>query len=289
MKYTTAISAVGLAISSAGCTYNPTVLGTEIQRKALCPSAGKYCAQNIGNIRAISVTREARYLNALPDGSPNVWAFLGREYTKDASPIVNFCGNEASNPFQVYTAALPNIGDLVIDEVATNTVNFSRKASSRHSFESAVDVDALLNSAGVPTGTSRIDAEAALRAALLRIDNSDIQMRGRYSFVYLDPSVLALVKANIVPAPLQECSNALKSGAQPIIASMTMVKIDTMTSSGTLKNDASASLDAALKNKLDSATLASLKTGFSDSVEQAYSTAFSPTWQVLSIGGYNGQ
>jgi hypothetical protein len=280
---------LGLTLALSGCAYNPTVLGTTIERKALCPSAGKYCAQNIGNITAVSITKELRYLTALPDGRPNVWTFLGREYTVDASPIVNFCGNESKNPFQTFAAGRLSNEELIVDTVATNTVNFTRKASSRRSFESSVDVDALLNAAGIPTGTSRIEAEAALRAALARLDNSDIQMRGRFSFVYLEPSILALLKANTVPDELQACSTALRSGAKPIIASMTLVKIDTMTSSGTLKNDASGSIDAALTGKLDGSKLASLKAEFENSIEQTYSTAFSPTWQVLSIGGYNGQ
>ena len=289
MKLSNAIVMVGLAIASAGCTYNPTVLGTTIDRKVLCPSAGRYCAQGIGNVTPVSLTREPRYLSALPSGEPNVWTFLGREYTRDASPIVNFCGNEATNPLQTYAQSLASDQDLVIDTVATNTVNFSRKASSRISFESSVDVDALLNAAGVPTGTSRIEAEAALRSALARLDSSDVQMQGRYSFVYIDPSVLALLKADTVPDELQACSDALRSGEEPIIASMTLVRVNTMTSSGTLSNDASASIEAALNGKLDNAILASLKSEFESSVEQTYSTAFSPTWQVLSIGGYDGQ
>lgn len=278
-----------LGLASAGCAHNPVVLGSEIELKALCPSAGAFCSQNIGNVRAISITREERYLPAERPGVPDVWTYLGREYTPDASQIVNFCGNEATNPLRTYADSAPTSGPLVMDTVATNSVDFVRKVRARSSFATNIDIDAMLNAAGIPTGTPRVIAEAALHSALERLNNSDLHLKGRYNFVYLKPSIVALLTANVVPPELKACSDALRAGAKPIIVSMTFVQIDTMTTSGTLKNDVNASLDAALTGKLDGASLASLKAELGKTVDVTYSTEFSPTWKVLSIGGYAGR
>lgn len=280
------LSVVGASLFAVGCTHNPTILGEKVDRRIFCQSAGKYCTQNIGNVTTVALTKEPRYLSTDADGQPMYWDVLGREYSISGTQIVNFCGNEAINPLETYATATGT--DIVEDNVATNSVTFKRKVSTRTNFSSNIDLDAILNTAGVPTGTAHAEAQAALAAALTRLEDREVDMRGQYSFVYVRPRTLALLKANSVPDELQECAADLQAGSSPIIASMTLARIDTLTTSGNFTSNATASLDASLSNILTGAQLAAVKAGFEQAVEESFETAFSPTYQVLSIGGYSG-
>lgn len=277
---------IGASIFATGCKHNPTVLGQKIDRNIFCPAAGKFCSQTIGTVPTITLTREARFLSTNEAGEPSYWDFLGREYTESGSMIVNFCGNEAVNPLRTYANA-QNV-DLIVDDVASNSVTFKRKVSSRTDLSSNIDLVAILNFAGVPTGTAHVEAQAAMAAALTRLKDREVDMRGRYSFVYISPSTLALLKANTVPDELDACSDALRTGSAPIIASLTLARIDTLTTSGNFSSNATGSLDASLANILTGAQLAAVKAGFEKAIEETYETAFAPTYQVLSIGGYDG-
>lgn len=278
-----AAGAVLFAGFASGCAYNPTVLGTTVPRAALCPSAGKYCAANIGNFETRSITRQPRYLVTLPDGSPDYWGFLGRKFTPTASPIVNYCGNVTTNPFSAYAAQSPT--PIVVDSVANNTVEFNRKASTKTKLGSNADAAAIVAAAGLPTTIAEMPVEAAVKAALDRLNSTQVRMTGRYSYAYLDPSMLASLTANDRPPSLQACADAMAAGEE-IIAAMTLVRVDTLTTTGELKSTASAGLDAALSGVLSSDQIAAVKAELEKKIEQDYKVNFSPTYQVLSIGGH---
>ena len=273
------------AFIATGCASNPKVIGQKIDRKVFCPSAGKYCTQNIGNKPAISLTKEPRYLSTASNGEPNYWDYLGREYTKSGDGIVNYCGNEATNALLTYAEA--NGESRIFDTAVSNSVDFTRKVENKNSFSTGVDVDAIVNAAGIPTETTRAEAEAAVKAALTKIDNSDIMLKGQYSYIHLNQGILSLLKAETVPAELQACANALKKkNTKPIIVAITMAKIDTLTKSGTISKSGSASLESALNSKLTEDELVGLKTSFENSVNDKYTVEFKPTYQLLSIGGW---
>jgi len=283
-KFATATIALALALPLSACG-DPTILGSTIARAKVCPAAGKYCTQTYGNRPTVGITKEARYLNTLADGSPNYWRFLGRRYTTDASPVVQFCGgSSAINPFERYAT---NRGVTVVNPgVAQNTFDFTRKVTTKTSFAAEVDVDKVLNASGIPTGSPRVAAEAALKAALNRLDKRDLAMRGTYRFVELDPSTVALLLDDPGETEFAACRSELQDPDNAVITSLTMVEIDTLTASGELQSDASASLDATLKDILTSAQLASLKANFSQEVNEVYKVVFGKTYQVLSIGGW---
>lgn len=273
-----------------GCGSDPIVQGQRISRQALCPAAGPYCSQTIGNIRTLSLTKEPRYLDVLANGEPNYWAMLGREFTPTGSMIVNFCNNKAVNPLQAYASQVGS--KLIIDSVANSDVTFTRKAETRTKLSTEANAMSILTAAGVPVAVPGADIKAAVKAALDRVDKKDITFMGKYTYAYIDPSVLALLKADPIPPALADCSTALASGsAAPIIAAMTLVKIETLTTKGSIASDAIAGLDAALAANgalplLPAADIGKLKAEIGKKVDTAYSASFQPTYQILSVGGY---
>ena len=283
MNYAKGIFSLVVAVSVGAC--GPTILGKRMDKSIVCPSADtSRCVQSSGNTTPIYITKPQRFLPLLPDGKPDYWRYLGREMTQDASQFVNFCGNTTVNPLLEY--AQNRATDVIEPPYVGSTFDFTRSAETRIGAEFNVDIDALLDAAGIPTGTPRIEATAALNAALSRLRKSDLTMRGRYSFITLSPSVLASMTAVDAPAELKQCAAYLKSNRTSMISALTGVKVDTLTTSGELVSNTNATLDAQLSDTLTAQQLAKLKAEFSSSVNQKYKVATEPTFQVLSISGY---
>lgn len=276
------------AVLCGGCVgTGPRVLGKTMPKYVVCPAADtKKCVQSVANTVPIWINKPQRFLVLNQDGSARYWGYLGRELTRDASQVVNFCGNSFEvNPLEKFAATNPGY-DVIVPPLVSNTFTFNRKAETVAAASLNVDIDAALTAAAIPTGTGRAQAEAALRAAVKRVKKSELTLKGEYGFITVSPALIASLKANDTPSDLKNCAAFLKTSQTSLITSLTGVKIDTLTTAGSLASDASAGFDADLKDVLTATQIAALKAEFTKRVEQSWSVEFKPTYQVLSISGF---
>lgn len=281
------LAAIAALIITTPLHAGPRILGKSEKKSLVCPAADtSKCVQTTGNVTPVWINKPQRFLPLDANGEPMLWQYLGREFTKSASQTVNFCGNVfGTNPLEVYAANHPN--QNIIDTHVSSSFVFDRKVSTVAGAGLDIDIDAAVAAAGIPTGTPQVAAAAALKAAVKRVKNSNTTMTGTYRFVTVNPSIVAGLRAVNPPPEFQQCSDDLKNSTSSIITSLTGVKIETSTTSGSLVSNASMDFDAKLNGVLDATQIAALKTQFSKSVEQKWTVAFAPTFQVLSIAGFN--
>ncbi|UZK67426.1 hypothetical protein [Sphingomonas sp. M1-B02] len=194
------------------------------------------------------------------------------------------CGGDPFNiPFQKLAAAR-KINPL--NSTAERKFSFSRKASTRWGVaDTGADATAILAAAGVPPTVGPINVKAEVKGALDRFKTTTVNMTGTYYFVVVDLRIVQSLRNPETAPELATCNAWLrKAPSNSVITSLTGVKIETATDSGSLASTLTAGLDAKLATALTNTQFANLKAEMERKVNTDYSGAFAPTFQILSIG-----
>lgn len=271
----------------SGCASGPIVVGQQMRKEVVCPSADtSKCVQSIMDGPRYYVERSSRYIEVNEDGVPNYTKFLGRNLTPDVSPVALYCGGVwDKNPLEEHTLEKGTL--LVQDPAVTSTFTFTRTIENKLDIGASIDIDNLLSAAGIPTANGTSEVKAEIRAAIERLKRSEVNFKGVYRFVHLNPTTIAKLKASNPPAELSSCANYLRENDEAITISITGVYITTGETSGSLASKVSSVLKASLDGKLNEAEIANVVSEFENKVNETYSVAFQPVFQVLSAAGFN--
>lgn len=275
-----------IIIFLSGCA-GPVILGEKMKKNVVCPSADtNKCVQSIVDGPRYYVENPARYIEVDENGKPNYTKFLGRKLTSDVSPVALFCGGEfEKNPLEEHTQGKG--ATLVQDPAVTSNFTFTRRVESKLNAGTAIDVDTLLNSIGVPTSIDTSQVEIEINAAWDRLKRSEIIFNGVYRFVHLNPTTIGKLTSLNPPPELEKCAKYLREHDESIIVSITGVYITTGESKGSFVNKAGAGLKASLEGKINETEIARIVAAFENSVNDSYTVTFEPVFQVLSAAGFN--
>ncbi len=282
----TKILAAAIVCCSVAIPANASVeiLGVDVDKADICPSASTVkCLLKPNAATGFYIGRDKRHLPLDAADEPDLSSILGKIFATSIPQDTGYCTNSWRNPIKSFAEEQGIDYEI---EVNRDPVAFKMKAKSLVDVNLGVDAVAVANAAGVPS-TQTEEVAASIKAAYNRVRNEEVEVKGTFRYIQINPMLLTALSADDRPAELEPCAQWLKDNpGQKLMVSVTGYHLDEASVSNSLKSGFSSDIKAKLAGKLTDTQIASVETTFERELEKSAELSFSKYFELLTVGRY---